>query len=316
MGEIILHHYPASPFAEKIRLLLAYKQIPWRSVHIPIVMPKPDLVALTGGYRRTPVAQVGADVYCDTALIARLLERIQPSPGIYPPAQAAHANVLAQWADSNLFSAAVAYAFQPAGLQAMFGHLSPEQIAVFIDDRKEMRKGGTSPRMGLDQAWGALLNFLPWLESQLAGQDPSQAGYFCGPTASIADFAIYHPLWFIHRAGPLAALLDAYPCLSAWHARLGEIGRGRAEPLSAQGALLIAREATPAQLPATDLRQVDGCALGDHVSVAASDYGTDPVHGELLMSSAEEIVIKRQDARAGTLQVHFPRLGYRLVKQA
>ena len=66
MADIILHHYTMSPFAEKARLMLGFKQLAWRSVHIPPVMPKPDVVALTGGYRKTPVLQIGADVYCDS----------------------------------------------------------------------------------------------------------------------------------------------------------------------------------------------------------------------------------------------------------
>ena len=72
--ELILHHYPSSPFAEKVRLVLGFKQLPWKSVIIPSVMPKPDVVALTGGYRRTPVLQIGADIYCDTSLICEVLE--------------------------------------------------------------------------------------------------------------------------------------------------------------------------------------------------------------------------------------------------
>ena len=80
MHDIILHHYPASPFAEKIRLILGAKGLSWRSVTIPWIMPKPDLMPLTGGYRRTPVLQIGADVYCDTALIAPLLFRSLKQP--------------------------------------------------------------------------------------------------------------------------------------------------------------------------------------------------------------------------------------------
>ena len=49
MADLILHHYPTSPFAEKVRLVLGYKQLAWKSVHIPPVMPKPDVLALTGG---------------------------------------------------------------------------------------------------------------------------------------------------------------------------------------------------------------------------------------------------------------------------
>ena len=60
MNTIVLHHYPASPFAEKARLMLGYKGLTWKSVFIPMVMPKPDVMALTGGYRKTPILQVGS----------------------------------------------------------------------------------------------------------------------------------------------------------------------------------------------------------------------------------------------------------------
>ena len=77
---LIRHHYPTSPFAEKVRLMLGYKNLSWKSDVIPMVSPKPDVVALTGGYRKTPVLQIGADIYCDTALIADVLEHIQHLP--------------------------------------------------------------------------------------------------------------------------------------------------------------------------------------------------------------------------------------------
>ena len=76
MNDLILHHYPSSPFSEKIRLVLGYKKLPWKSVLIPNIMPKPDLMPLTGGYRKTPVLQVGADIYCDTQLIMLEIERL------------------------------------------------------------------------------------------------------------------------------------------------------------------------------------------------------------------------------------------------
>jgi len=59
MSDLILHHYPTSPFAEKIRMVLGYKQLSWQSVIIPMMMPKPDVVSLTGGYRRTPFCKLG-----------------------------------------------------------------------------------------------------------------------------------------------------------------------------------------------------------------------------------------------------------------
>src|SRR5271167_178323 len=79
MTDIILHHYEISPYSEKVRIGLGLKGLAWGSVEIPVIMPKPDLTALTGGYRKTPVLQIGADIYCDSQLIMRELERRHPS---------------------------------------------------------------------------------------------------------------------------------------------------------------------------------------------------------------------------------------------
>ena len=53
----VLHHYKISPFSEKVRLVLGYKGLAWRSVSVPNILPKPDVLALTGGYRKTPFLQ-------------------------------------------------------------------------------------------------------------------------------------------------------------------------------------------------------------------------------------------------------------------
>ena len=107
MSELILHHYAASPFAQKARLLLGFKGLAWHSVHIPPMMPKPDLTALSGGYRKTPVLQAGADIYCDTALIARRLEQEKSAPALFPLGQELVVSAFAAWADSVVFQHAV-----------------------------------------------------------------------------------------------------------------------------------------------------------------------------------------------------------------
>jgi glutathione S-transferase len=71
----ILHHYDASPYTQRVLKMLGIKRLRWVSVRTPMLPPKDDLVALTGGYRGTPVLQIGADVYVDSQRIARELER-------------------------------------------------------------------------------------------------------------------------------------------------------------------------------------------------------------------------------------------------
>jgi glutathione S-transferase len=185
MPDLILHHYPLSPFAEKIRLMLGLKGLTWRSVTIPMIMPKPDLVALTGGYRRTPVLQIGADIYCDTALIGDVLEQRVPEQALFPTAQKGLARVLAQWADTTLFQTAMAYNFQPAGATALFP--DPDQLKIFVADRAVMRNN--APRMPAPDATAAYKSYLRRIASMLEHQP-----FLLGEHPCIADFSVYHPL--------------------------------------------------------------------------------------------------------------------------
>ena len=96
-SEIILHNYPQSPVAEKARVALGIKGLAWRDVEIPRLPPKPMLTPLTGGYRRTPVMQIGADIFCDTQCILRELERRHPEPSFMPTSEAGLMWCLSRW---------------------------------------------------------------------------------------------------------------------------------------------------------------------------------------------------------------------------
>ena len=308
MHELILHHYPTSPFAEKARLLLGFKQLSWRSVMIPPVMPKPDLTALTGGYRKTPVLQVGADIYCDTALIARRLEAEKATPALLPEGQGFNVATLAQWADAVLFQHAVSLVFAPESMAVRFAKVPPEFAKAFAADRAALFSGGTASRLPLEQAkhqWPALMG-------RLQQQLQQGGGDFLFGQPSIADFAVAHPLWFL-RATPITApLVDDYPEVAAWLARVLGFGHGSLSEMSGEEAIAVAREATPAALPDEDFIDANGFQPGQAVRIAAVDYGVDPVEGELLFSGREELILRREDERAGTVHVHFPRLGFRI----
>lgn len=306
MDELILHHYPMSPFSEKLRLILGLKGLAWRSVLIPSVMPKPDVVALTGGYRKTPILQVGADIYCDTALIARVLDGCQPAPSLYP-ASAPLAVPLAQWADATLFAAAVCWAMQPAGIAAILGQPSPEALKAFASDRAAMRGG--LPRLTLADGTVQLKSHLAALDAQLATGGP----WLFGAAVCIADFSVAHCLWFIRQAGPMAALLDDYPALSRWLDKVLAIGHASTREMSSAEALAVASSAG-SHAPVAVAAGL-GFEPGQVVSVAATDYGSDAVVGTLVGLCADEVVLRRNDARAGTLQVHFPRFGFQLRKE-
>jgi glutathione S-transferase len=307
LRQLALHHYPNSPFAEKIRLIFGFKSLHWNSVLIPAVMPKPDVIALTGGYRKTPILQIGADIYCDTALIADVIEAIAPSPTLYPKSVAAASRTLAQWSDSTLFWTAVAYTLQPAGLAHMFSGAPPDAAKAFGEDRNVFR--ANIPRMRVPEARAALDLYLERLEEMLGEQ-----AFFFGAQPGIADFSLYHCLWFVSRGGPTAQILEPFHCVEAWRGRMRAFGHGTHDELDSGAAVGIAHEATPLASEGISA-DTHGIALGEKVVVAATDTGIDPIEGELYAAARDRISIAREDARAGRVVVHFPRLGFELRRR-
>lgn len=315
-AELILHHYPISPFSEKIRMILGYKKLAWKSVVVPAVLPKPDVVALTGGYRKTPFLQVGSDVYCDSALICDVLEHVRPEPTLYPPHLRGVSRIFAQWADGPLFWAAMAYNFQRAGMAQLFKHDSPEQVQAFAADRKAMRTNMTVLRPA--DATSAYRSYLRRIASMVEEHD-----FLFGADPCVADFSTYHALWFTRTQVPaLAAILDATPAVVEWMERLaGCCVNGRPDPLPAHDAITVATRSEPQ--PAGSNLLVDsafqddhGIPLGSQVTVAPESFGSDATEGELIAATRTHYTLRRTDARAGTVHVHFPRIGYVLREAA
>ena len=302
MSDLILHHYAGSPFSEKMRLIFGFKGLSWQSVNVPVIMPKPDVVALTGGYRRTPFLQIGADIYCDTALMCQVIEARHPTPSLYPAAAGGAAHLLAQWADSDLFWVAIPYTMQPAGLASIFAGAPPEMLQAFAADRAAMTVGmkRPSPR----DAAAALQTYVGWLELQLQGRQ-----FLCADMPSIADFSVAQSIWYIRRAPPVAGILQPYTRLAAWYERMAAYRHGQSSKLSSEAAIALARSSTPV---AVEVQAGQGFEVGAAVTVSATDYASDAVSGELVGLSHERITLRRTDERAGTVHVHFPRIGYSL----
>jgi glutathione S-transferase len=309
MPDLILHHYPSSPFSEKIRIVMGYKKLAWKSVVIPAIMPKPDVLALTGGYRKTPVMQVGADVYCDSSLICDVLEHVQGEPTLYPPHLKGVSRVFAQWADTALFWAAMAYNLQPKGAAHVFGKAPPEAVKAFGEDRKAM--SGNLVRLRPADATSAYRSYLRRIAHMAEEHD-----FLFGTDPCVADFATYHSLWYTRNQVPvLADILAATPAVSEWMDRIAAIGHGAMDKFNSADAVTVAKAAEP--MPPGQNLLIDsafqddhGIPLGSPVTITAESFGPEPTHGALLAATRTHYTLRRTDARAGTVHVHFPRIGY------
>jgi glutathione S-transferase len=299
--DLILHHYDFSNFAEKARLMLGFKGLAWRGVEQPPILPKPDLVPLTGGYRRIPVLQAGADLGCDTRLIARELERRVPEPTFFPAASTGTADAIAWWAEHQLmrpvalFVSGINADHMPAGLhedRARLHGLPPPSI--------EAVRAAATRNLHLVRPQ------LKWLADMLQDGRP----YLLGPAPCIADFAAYHVVWFFKgRHIDCRQELAPYPHLLAWRDRMAAIGHGKRSDIAPAEALDIARNAEPA--PPRASRPQDGDPQpGERARVRTSDNARDWVEGEVSFIDAQEIVLVRHDPSIGRVAVHFPRLGY------
>jgi glutathione S-transferase len=298
-AEIFLHHYPASLFSEKIRLMLGYLGVPWNSVEIPSIMPRPLLMPLTGGYRKTPTLQIGANVYCDTAVITTALVRYTGDQSLYAPGFVARR--VAEWADTALFRTTVALNFRPEAIGAFMGQLSPEEVAAFQEDRAQLT--GSAPIVSIPPAAAiaAVGTYLTQLDNSL------QTPFLFGEQPSIADFSVYHCIWFIDN--PVnAEFIEPHANVRAWLSRMAAFGHGEVAESGPEAALEHARVSEPVAPEVTPM-SIPGVAPGDNVTATPTDYGQIPVAGQLIAASAEEIVLKRDDPEAGMVMTHFPNVG-------
>ena len=298
MPDILFHQYDSSPFSEKVRVCLGIEQLVWAAVDQPVIMPKPELVALTGGYRRIPVMQIGADIYCDSQLIVRELERRYPEPSLFPQGDRGMAYANALWSDRAVFQAAVAI---------IFAGLGDKVPAAFVKDRTALSGRSFDPaamQAAVPHMTAQMRSHIALLSDQLA----DQRRFLTGDMPGLADANAYYNLWFLRSAfPPSSSLYEDVPHVAEWMERVSAIGHGQRSELSREAALKIARTSEPL---ASTIAPQDAELEGAQVTVAADDYGRDPVRGVFVGSSDHHVSIRRGDALAGQVVVHFPRIGF------
>ena len=295
MTDLILHHYSRSPYAELVRRALGIKGAAWCSVIIPNMAPKPELTPLTGGYRKTPVLQIGADIYCDTAIAIDAIEAFQPQPTLFPAPLGRLGALVAMQAGGATFSQAVGSAMAVVADQIDDAFFE-DRKALFGMDRERMKKAAPHQT-------AQFTGWLAKLEDALA----DGRAFLGGDAPGYADCAAGMNVWFQGGMGLKEARLAPFPLVAAWIARCDAIGHGQRTDMTAQDALNVALTASP-----TATAQIDeGCGFteGQAVAIRTEDPGADTVIGTLLRCTARDIVLLRDDPRVGTVAVHFPRIG-------
>ncbi|BES72805.1 glutathione S-transferase family protein [Marinobacter nanhaiticus D15-8W] len=301
MSELILHQYAMSPFSEKIRAMLGYTGQSWRAVTVREMPPRPNLVPLADGYRKIPVAQIGADIFCDTRTISREIARMTGKPELALENNSQEVQDFVRQVDLEIFLACIVASGGGGLLIKLIRNTSLIDAYKFLKDRIEMAKKSRVKSMSPKQAKARVAEHVSDLERRL-DQD-----FLFGDRPCIADFSTYHGLWFVCDVAEKDVLGNA-PRVRAWMDRIRRFGHGTVEQISAEEALEIAHARLPRPLPSSRAND----AIGQTVRIAPDDYGRIPVKGTLVADDGESWVVAHEHPRVGTVNIHVPQQGFSL----
>lgn len=306
MSELILHHYPPSPVSEKIRTALGFKQLSWHSVEQNRLPERPELMAMTGGYRRIPVLQVGADIYCDTQLIFRELETRTEEPSFFPAEHQGIGFGLSRWIDAEVFELCVRVAFAPQAEQ-LPKELVMDRTRLYFGPDGDMAK----ERQDLPHTLSQLRAHLGWLDDRLAAGGP----FLLGEKAGHADFLAWYCFWFVRgRYEQSNEFLAPFKALATWATHMESMGHGTSTAMTPAESLSVAANATSQSKEAVDASDPTNLSAGVKVAVSslANPEVEIPVEGVLRVLTRDRVAITRTDDACGEVVVHFPRVGYRV----
>ncbi|MCO4846965.1 MAG: glutathione S-transferase family protein [Yoonia sp.] len=306
-SEIIFHAYPESPVAEKVRVAFGIKGLTWRSVAIPRILPKPMLTALTGGYRRTPVMQINADIYCDSQCIIRELERRYPAPSFMPTSEHGLMWCLSRWTDGPLFDQTVRHVLGTAG-DSLDKDFAADRGRLYLgeDWAAALKKANAE----LPHLVAQMRAPLSWLNAQLADGRP----FLLGSEPAAIDAQFYHVIWFLRgRWADGPSFLSEFADLVRWEDNVRAIGHGTSSTMQPEDAIARAKDMQPAANTGVAAHEPQGLQVGQPVTISPDvNGGEQPVAGKIRFADAETVVIERTAEDVGTVCVHFPRSGYRI----
>ncbi|CAF1454604.1 unnamed protein product [Rotaria sordida] len=288
-------------------MAMGLKKLNWCSVIVNRIPPRPHLDILTGGYRRIPVLQVGADIYCDTHLILRTLDRLRPdSPTLF-------SNSLTQplcwWWDKAMFT---------PFLKLRVGLVGDKLSKEWLEDRQKF-----APQISFtkeDNEKEIPLNaqrinaHLAWLTHML---DDGREFLLGDSSPSALDITAYHIIWVIknNMENETKDLLPGmtHPRLVKWFERIAAFGHGTSHEIMSEEAFDIAKQAEPIEPKYIENKSKNVWHLGQRLQVIPDDMGKVPVEGTFIAADDYEIILRRSNGKLGDVNVHFPRAGFDVI---
>ena len=285
--------------------MMGLKGLSWQSVEMPMIAPKPDVEALTGGYRGTPVLQIGRDVFIDNWMIARALDELDATGPAVNAQGGLREAALYAWGERL---------FTPL-LHAALAAYQSEWDADFLADRKRVFPDVDFDTLDVSDPdrRSQVRAYLGTVEAQLGlGQ-----GFLGGAQADGWDVHVWGMVWMIHSALPaLMPIVETFPRLTDWYERMSALGTGDREDVEIDIAWQALKDGPARPLPDTPDREPLAPWVGDVVDISAGSADRGSASGRLLAVDHEQVVLGVEPISDESAQVWFPRFGYHLRQRA
>ena len=269
-----------------------------------MIAPKPDVEALTGGYRGTPVLQIGRDVFIDNWMIARALDEFDSNGSAINAQGGLREAALYAWGERL---------FTPL-LHAALAAYQSEWDADFLADRKQVFPDVDFDTLAADDLdrRSQVRSYLGTVESQLGlGQD-----FLGGAQPDGWDIHVWGMVWMIYSALPaLMPIVGTLPRLTDWYERMSALGTGDREDVEIDVAWQALKDGPARSLPKTSAQEPLAQWVGEAVDISAGSADRGSASGRLLAVDQEQVVLGVEPISGESAQVWFPRFGYHLKQR-
>ena len=297
---MILHHYPLSPFSEKIRAMSAYAELEWLSCLTSEAPPRGKLDLLSGDYGRIPIAQWGSDIYCDSNLIADEISRLMKKPALANAKLKKENLSRRQWFESKLFFACINRSFSFTLLVRIAKDKGVVNLLKFLKDRIVMGAKASISTGSPKSAPRYIKQGISEIEESLGTND-----YLGGSEPNILDFSAYHCFWFLEIVGEKDDLRQ-HTIAHAWFTRMEKFKPSPNKEIGIHEALSAAKNSKPKKLIK---KYLNDHRIGSQLVITPNDYRQIPVTGILVGADDQRWIIRKESDATGALHLHFPTHG-------
>jgi glutathione S-transferase len=212
---VVFYDWPYSPFCMKVRAILDYKSVDYRTI-------KP--LAARGKLRRrgtgkVPAVEIDGNFVTDSTDIAYALDERFPNPPLLPPTERERGlnHAIEEWADESLYFLGLYYRwFEPDGrkpVAAVFGNSMKDRLIYRhylrlilrqLRGQGTLRKSPEHVRADLERSLDAAAGLL------------TDGPYALGAAPYLCDFALWGQLKYLNRTPVGAASIKTRPAINAF----------------------------------------------------------------------------------------------------